>query len=140
VIAYFDTSALVPLVIRESGTDRAAQLWETADRVVTVQLAVVEARAALAQAARLNRLTASQLAAAKRALRRLFDQVDVISMDDTLLNQAGDIAERHALRAYDAVHLSAALRIHDDDVCLVAGDQALLDAAASAGLAFAALP
>jgi uncharacterized protein len=59
VIAYFDTSAVMPLLIAEPGSDRAAALWDGADRVVSVRLVYPEARAALAQAERLGRLTSS---------------------------------------------------------------------------------
>jgi uncharacterized protein len=61
VIAYFDTSAVVPLLIAEPGSARAASLWDSADRVVSVRLLYPETRAALAQAERLGRLTARHL-------------------------------------------------------------------------------
>ena len=56
MIAYFDTSALLPLLIDEPGSERAGRLWDEADHVVSVRLIYVEARAALAQARRLERL------------------------------------------------------------------------------------
>src|SRR5437870_1138678 len=55
VIAYFDTSAVVPLLVQEPATSRAIALWEGADRVAAVRLVYPEARAALAQAHRLDR-------------------------------------------------------------------------------------
>ena len=61
MIAYFDTSAVVPLLIAEPGSARATSLWDGADRVVSVRLLYPETRAALAQAERLGRLTARQL-------------------------------------------------------------------------------
>jgi len=45
---------------------------------------------------------------------------------------AADLAEREALRAYDAVHLAAALRVHVDAV--TSADEALNAAAARQGL------
>jgi len=57
LIAYFDTSAIVPLLVEEHGTDAAGQIWDRADRLVTVRIAYVEARAALAQARRADRLS-----------------------------------------------------------------------------------
>ncbi|MBW3575965.1 MAG: twitching motility protein PilT [Actinobacteria bacterium] len=44
------------------------------------------------------------------------------------------MTEAQALRAYDAVHLAAALQVVEADLVLVAGDQALLTAAESVGL------
>ncbi len=46
---------------------------------------------------------------------------------------AADLAEVQPLRAYDAVHLAAALQVVEADLVLVAGDRALLTAAESLG-------
>jgi uncharacterized protein len=140
VIAYFDTSAVVPLLIAESGSARAASLWDGADRVVSVRLLYPEARAALAQAERLGRLTARQLRAAVAELESLFEEIDLVEVGGALARRAGELAEVRQLRGYDAVHLAAADRVHDPDVVVIAGDGALLEAAAAEGMAVAALP
>ena len=57
MIAYFDTSALIPLLIDEPASVRAARLWDEAARVVSVRLAYPEARAGLARAGRMGRLS-----------------------------------------------------------------------------------
>lgn len=44
MIAYFDTSAIVPLVIAESGTDAAGRIWDGGDRVVSIRLAASRRR------------------------------------------------------------------------------------------------
>jgi predicted nucleic acid-binding protein len=139
VIAYFDTSAIVPILIEEDGSAAAGAIWDQADRLVSVRLARVEARAALAQAGRLGRISAEQLDASKQDLDRLVDQLDLVDIDDHLVERAADLAEEQALRAYDAVHLAAALRLLDDDLILVAGDRALLGAAHAIGIAVAAI-
>jgi predicted nucleic acid-binding protein len=139
VIAYFDTSAMVPLLVAEPGSVRAALLWDGADRVVSVRLAYPEGRAALAQAQRLGRLTSRQLRVAVRDLDARFEQLDVIEIDGQLAQRAGELAEGHRLRGYDAVHLAAADRVRDPDLVVVAGDGALLDAASAEGLAVAAV-
>jgi predicted nucleic acid-binding protein len=135
VIAYFDTSAIVPLLIDELGTERCQELWLTADRLVTTRLARVEARAALAQAERSGRISRAHLRSSSRDLGALLDQVEFVEVDDVLTRTAGDLAEAQALRAYDAVHLAAADEARDPDLVVVAGDQALLAAARSIGLA-----
>jgi uncharacterized protein len=139
VIAYFDTSAVVPLLIAEPGSTRAASLWDGADRVVSVRLLYPEARAALAQAERLGRLTAGQLRDAVTELDSLFEEIDLIEVDDGLARRAGELAEVRQLRGYDAVHLAAADRVRDPNVVVIAGDSALLDAAAAEGMAVAEL-
>jgi uncharacterized protein len=140
VIAYFDTSAVMPLLIAEPGSDRAAALWDGADRVVSVRLVYPEARAALAQAERLGRLTARQLRDAVTEFDALLAQIDLVEVDDVLARRAGELAEVRQLRAYDAVHLAAADRVRDPSVVMIAGDGALRDAAAAEGMAVAELP
>ena len=139
MIAYFDTSAIVPLVVDELGTEAAARIWDVADRLISTRLARVEARAALAQAARTGRLPSRRLQAAKRELNGLLDQLDLVDIDDELVRSASDLAEAHALSAYDAVHLAAAARLEADDVVIVAGDRALLAGARAMGLTVATI-
>jgi hypothetical protein len=140
VIAYFDASAVVPLLIAERGSPTAGRLWDSADRVVSVRLVYPEARAALAQAERLDRMSARDLRRAVSELDFRFEEMDLVEIDDALAHLAGEKAENHGLRGYEAVHLAAALRVHDSDVVLIAGDHALVAAANSEGLAVAQLP
>jgi predicted nucleic acid-binding protein len=139
VIAYFDTSAVVPLLIAESGSARASSLWDSSDRVVSVRLFYPETRAALARAEHLGRLTARSLRAAVDQLEGLLAEMDVIELDEALARRAGDLSEAHRLRGYDAVHLAAAERLRDPSVVLVAGDTALLQAGTAEGMATAPL-
>src|SRR4029078_2052501 len=98
------------------GRARAPAWWGGADRVISIRLAYPESRAALAQAERLGRLTTRQLRDAVTDLDEIYDEVDLVDMDDELVRRAGDLAERHALRAYDAVHLAAAVRLSDAEL------------------------
>jgi uncharacterized protein len=139
VIAYLDTSAIVPLLVEEPTSARADEFWNAADRVVSVRLVYPEARAALAQAYRTDRLTGHHLRAAVRSLDATVAQMDMIEVDEALALHAGAVAESQRLRGYDAVHLAAAMRVQDADLVLVAGDRALLDAATAEGLATAPL-
>jgi len=139
VIAYFDTSAVVPLLVVEAGSTRAAVLWDGADRVVSARLVYPEGRAALALAHRLGRLTARQLRAAVAELDSKYEEFDLVEVDDMLARRAGHLAEAHGLRGYDAVHLAAADRVRDPDLVVVAGDGALLAAAATESIAIAAI-
>jgi uncharacterized protein len=140
VIAYFDTSAVVPLLIAETGSARAASLWDSADRIVSVRLIYPETRAALAQAKRLGRLTARQLRDAATGFDSIFEEIDIVEVDDALARRAGELAEVRQLRGYDAVHLAAADRVRDPNVVVIAGDGALLDAATAEGMTVAELP
>ncbi len=127
-------------MIAEPGSARAASLWDGADRVVSVRLIYPETRAALAQAERLGRLTARQLRDAVTAFDSLWEEIDLVEVDDVLARRAGELAEVRQLRGYDAVHVAAADRVGDPNVVVIAGDGALLAAAAAEGMAVAALP
>ena len=52
MIAYFDTSALLKLVIAEDGADQVELLWQSVGEVVVSRLAWPEAVAAFAAAQR----------------------------------------------------------------------------------------
>lgn len=129
MIVYFDTSALIKLLIDERGSDRAAELWHRADLAVSSQLVYVEARAALAAAHRGARLDDPGLDQARAGLEGLHAELRLIAVDEALARAAGDLAEQHGLRGYDAVHLASALAINTDDVLLATWDQGLSDAA-----------
>jgi uncharacterized protein len=137
VIAYFDTSALTPLLIEEPGSVRAGRVWDVAEHVASVRLIYTEARAALAQAARLERLAPTDLPTAIDALDSLYNQLDLVEVDEFLVRRAGELAQHLALRGYDAIHLAAAERVRHDTSVLVAGDHELCAAAEALGIAVA---
>ena len=137
MIAYFDTSALIPLLVEEPGSVVAGQLWDQADRVVSVRLVYAEARAALAQAERLGRITHRQLPRLVEQLDDLYSQLDRVEVDEALVRRVGQLAQDHALRGYDAVHLAALARVADHQTVMVVGDNELCAAASALGVATA---
>lgn len=134
MIAYFDTSAIVPLVIHEASTAVCNRIWTESTRVVSVRLLYPEARAALARAERVGRLTRGQLAAAVTELDSIIAEIDLIEVTADLAHFAGDLAQEHGLRGYDAVHLAATRSAADDELVLVTGDWDLAGAARSLGI------
>lgn len=139
MIIYFDTSALLPLVIEEPGSLIASRLWDDAERVVSSRLAYAEGRAALAMALRMKRLDEQDLRRAVNAFEVVQDQLQLVEVTDSLVRRAGVLAEEFALRGYDSVHLASVEEIADEDVVLAAGDRDLLSAAESLGVAVADL-
>jgi len=139
LIVYFDTSAIVPVVIDEPSSMVASRLWDEADRVVSSRLVYVEGRAALAMAHRLDRIDEAELREAVDTFESLHDQLDVIEVTEGLLREAGGLAEQLSIRGYDAVHLASARLVDDAEMVLAAGDQSLLVAARALGLATADL-
>ncbi|MBX3071082.1 MAG: type II toxin-antitoxin system VapC family toxin [Thermomicrobiales bacterium] len=134
MIAYFDTSALVKLVIDEPGTPEVISIWHRASTVASNRLIYAEGRAALAQAVRQGRVTADEMRASIPRFERLYGRFVLVELDDVLVFRAGDLAEIHGLRGYDAVHLAAAERIRSSDRVLVSADFALLRAARAEGI------
>ncbi|WP_280382308.1 type II toxin-antitoxin system VapC family toxin [Nocardia wallacei] len=128
MIAYFDTSAFVPLLIREPTTAFCQRLWNEADSVVSSRLLYVETAAALAQGLRLERLTERQHTDALRLHTRMWQEFDVVEADETVTERAATLAHDLALRGYDAVHVASAERLDDHDLVVASGDRKLLDA------------
>jgi predicted nucleic acid-binding protein len=132
---YFDTSALLKLVIEEDGSATAAALWDAADAVATSRLAYAEGRAALAAARRIGRLTRPDLGAAKREFEALWRQLRLLEPGEDIVRAAGGLAEQLALRAYDAIHLASAVSASGGDFVLATWDRDLGSAALALGLA-----
>jgi len=135
VIAYFDTSAFLKLVIDEPGSPQVSELWLAAEQVTSSHLIYAEGRAALAAARRLGRLSSPAARAARAEFEALFADLALITVTHALLRRAGDLAETQALRGYDAVHLASAEAISDAETALVTSDRQLLTAARHLGLA-----
>jgi len=135
VIAYFDTSALIPLIVEEPPSDTCSRLWNEATRTISSRLIYPEARAALAQAERMRRLSAPELVAAVKELDLLALEIDYLEITANVTESAGALAQAQPLRGYDAVHLASAALATDDELVLVTGDRNLGAAARSIGIA-----
>lgn len=137
MILYCDTSAVIPLVVAEGGTAVAQRLWSSAQAVVSSRLVYAEARAGLSQAQRMGRIDATGLRHAVDDLEALLDDLNLVEVTASVVRRAGELAERVALRGYDALHLSSAETVADAEMVLAAGDRHLLRAAAQNGMATA---
>ena len=126
--AYFDTSALIPLIIKEPSSAICLSAWDAAGTVASSALAYVEAHTSFARAQRMGRLTEEQLDGALGRFDHLWRQVVALTPTDAILGEAALLGRRHALRGYDAVHCASALAAHDESIYAVSGDQALLEA------------
>lgn len=91
-----------------------------------------EGRAALAAARRGGRLSSSAYGRACEELESLQGELLLVGIDQPLAREAGELAERHGLRGYDAVHLASALAL-GADTTLVSWDKDLKRAAAQSG-------
>lgn len=128
MIVYFDTSAIIPILISEPSTTICRRLWHDADRCVSSRVAFVEAAAALAMAERQQRLTAELHDRSLANLRTLWSDLDVVEVTPRLMEAAAGFARELALRGYDALHCASAAGLNDPELLAASGDARLLAA------------
>ncbi len=138
---YLETSALVKLYVRESGTERVLALANraTENRLALLALTQVELRSAVRRRERngeIPSLVATQLLETfKRHLEVRFVSQTVT---DFVLDVASMLVDRHTLRAYDAVQLAGYVALRSSmgtaEPVFVCSDHALLSAARHEGI------
>ena len=136
-LVYFDSSAMAKVFWKEAGTERVLHILSEAEAAASVSLAYVELISATFRASRRGDVPSSDVAGVLEAIRRSWDDIIEIPVDDSLIREASELVRRHPLRAYDALHLAAALRwqaLMGEPVLFVAFDKDLLDAARDEGL------
>ncbi|GAC1596081.1 MAG: type II toxin-antitoxin system VapC family toxin [Acidimicrobiales bacterium] len=133
-LVYFDSSALVKLVVEEAGSDLAAELWDGCDAALSSRLAYPEVRAALGAAARNHVLGDGELETAERAWEEFWAATRRVELTSAVEREAGELARRHALRGADAVHLASALAVGDADLVVAVWDRRLSAGALAARL------
>jgi predicted nucleic acid-binding protein len=132
VIVYLDTSALVKPYVEEAESTAVVTCVERATSVTTARVSYAEARAAFARSRREGGLTLAGLRAVVRNLDVEWGAYDVVEIHEPLVRRAAQLAERHALRGSDAIHLAAALEVRSAsaDVEFASFDSRLNHAAA----------
>jgi predicted nucleic acid-binding protein len=140
VTVYFDSSALVKLLLREDGWELVRELWRRAALRAVNRLAYPEVRAGLAAAVRAGRISAAALDELIGGLHEIHVASFVVDIDWPLSVEAGDLADGYALRGYDGVHLAAALNIDSPRVVVATWDRELAAAASACGCAVAPAP
>jgi predicted nucleic acid-binding protein len=83
----------------------------------------------------MGRIDTNTLRTAVRAIDDLYAELRVIGIDGALARSAGDLAELHGLRGYDAVHLASAISVEDAGLVVITWDRDLADAAVACGYA-----
>lgn len=137
---YLETSALVKLYIRETGTDGLIRLVEAAEhhQFALLSVAQAELRSAVRRRERAGDLDA-------QAVAELFLRFDLHlgtifvrqSVSDAVLDVACAVIDRYLLRAYDALQLAGCLVLRaaaPSTPVFVCADQQLLQAAETEGL------
>lgn len=104
---YLDTSSLVKLYVTEVGSDVVLQLVDQATVVATSIVAYAETRATLARLRRSGDLSVARFASAKSEFETQWAAYLVLDATAPLSREAGEFAERYALRGFDALHLAS---------------------------------
>ncbi|WP_296665234.1 type II toxin-antitoxin system VapC family toxin [Demequina sp.] len=133
-LVYLDTSALLKLLVLETGSDLAVALWTGADALVTSRIADAEVRSVLAAAERIGRIDAAPAAQARDRWNELWPGLAKVEVTADLADRAADLADRRPLRAGDALHLASALTLVEASPVFVAWDRRLAAAARAEGL------
>jgi predicted nucleic acid-binding protein len=106
---FFDTSAIVPLIIRQATTLTARQLAKHYPKPVVAWTAVIEVHSALARLTREGNLGNKGAQAARDRLNLLSQVWAEILMTSQLRESAIDLLAKYDLRAADAIQLASAL-------------------------------
>ncbi len=139
-VYYLDTSALVKLYVRESGTERMLRLAAdpAAPRLAILSLARAELYSAVRRRERagdLDRVLVTQLL--DRFESHLKTRFLRQSVSDAVLDLACALIDRHPLRAYDALQVAGCLILRSaapEPPVFVCADQQLLEVAKTEGL------
>jgi len=106
--------------------------------IATATIAYAETYSGLARRHRDGDLPARDYETASAQFERDWAGYLRIRLDEDVLDAARLVIQRHALRAFDGIHLASALTLQsrwDETVVVAAADQRLLRAAAAEGLA-----
>lgn len=133
---FWDSSAIVPLLVEESSTGRMQSLLDR-DRDVTVWWATeVECFSAITRRERQGLLGAAVVAAALTRLKAFASAWDEVQPTSILRETAGRFVRVHPIRAADALQLAAAFTAAETRPAtleVVALDERLAAAAAREG-------
>jgi len=142
---YVDTSALVKRYIDEVGSDwvRSTLAPSLLPSVIVVHLVVVEMTSALTRRQRDGTVTPTEYDQIQAAFRSdCLREYRIVTAVDGIIDEAARLLERYPLRAYDAVHLAAAVVANRHlladglaPLTFLSADDRLNDAASAEGLA-----
>jgi uncharacterized protein len=132
VAVYFcDSSAVVKRYVQETGTSwvRRITRQDAANPNYLARITVVEVTAAIARRRKGGSLLPARASSILSRFRKhLSGRYTVVEITPALLADAAKLANTHALRAYDAVQLSAALTLNAQGTAVGLGGIVLVSA------------
>ena len=111
MVIYLDTSSPVKLYVEEEDSSKIADLVESSNVTATSLIAYAEARAAFARKFREKAFTPSEHRRLISSLNEDWGEYLIMKVTNKLVRLAGDLAEKHSLRGFDAIHLSSAVSL-----------------------------
>lgn len=108
MILYLDTSSLVKLYVNEQHSDLVHHWTRQVDVLCTSRVAYAEAMAALSRRWRQGEVDDVGFQRFRRAFTNEWQDFAVVNVDEV---RAGELAVKHRLRGFDAIHLAAAVEI-----------------------------
>lgn len=138
-VYFLDTSAVVKIYVEENGSDWLQGITTPSpdDHFVIARITEVEFTSAITRRRILASITGDEAAAALSEFRHGVSQFyRILEITTDLLHRAVSIAERHGLRAYDAVQLAGALTVSTlyPALVMISSDRVLNNVAALEGL------
>ena len=140
--AFWDSSALVPLCIRQAGS-RQVQLYLKKFDLVVWWGSVVEVHSAICRLHRAKEISDADKQGAVARLRMLSRGWREVFPDDQVRDLAEESLDKYFLRAADALQLAASLiwcQKRPPRRCFITADRRLAQAAASAGFSVLDIP
>lgn len=124
-LVHVDASALVKLVLDETGSDSAAALWNGYDAALSSRLAYSELGAALAATGRNHDLTLLEARSAAADWEAFWASIRPVKLSADVEQSAGQLAAPHGLRRADAAHLASAVALSAMDLTVAVWDRPL---------------
>lgn len=113
-VYFLESSALVKRYVTETGTAWVQMITapRRRNKLIIARITWVEVLSAFARRQREGSLAPADVTRAIQVFRYDLDtQYQVVELDQTLAEMAGQLVGKHPLRAYDAVQLASALRV-----------------------------
>lgn len=132
---FWDSSALVPLVLVEIRSSDMERLLLQDGDIVSAAIAPIEVTSALWRRKHRNELTVAEIQNAEQLFANVSANWRAIEQSDEVVERSLDLLSRHQLRTLDAIQLATAILFagRDRSLPIVTLDQRLATAARAEG-------
>lgn len=137
---YLDSNAWVKRYCRELGSGWVAQFVARGPRLACATLGLIEVVATLARKGKAGELSPDALRSKLAQARKDWRAFAEVRLTSEVAELALEVAQNHALRGADAIHLASAISLRrtlpgrQDGVVIVTSDQELANAAGQLGI------